>query len=374
MSRSPLRAARLAASAVLLSAAATGCSADADPGAASASARSSSATSSPAATTAVTSEATSTKAAKGLLLPGRIVFRRYADASRTSASLFTAASDGTNERRLTPSRPHVDDEDPVWSPDGKSVLFTRFVNQDTEHETSGLMTMAADGSRPTYLTHGGGDGGTTVTGIDYPAVYSPDGSRIAYGHGEGKITKGELQYVDIWTMDPDGGNKLNLTHGAPYSGDRGGVAWSPDGKRLVFSRWMSSYGKHAGGMALFVMNVDGTGMHRLTPWPLGAGGTPDWSARSDTIVFRAVQDEETGIGNFFTIRPDGSGLTQLTHFQDTVISHKVGFSPDGRWIVFGRTGVDGQNDIYLAAADGTREHPVTATSLAEGGADWGPRA
>lgn len=46
---------------------------------------------------------------------------------------------------------------------------------------------------------------------------------------------------------------------------------------------------------------------------------------------RGVGDREP-----FTIHPDGTGLHQVTHFVDTVISHKVGFSPDGKWIVFGK--------------------------------------
>ena len=43
------------------------------------------------------------------------------------------------------------------------------------------------------------------------------------------------------------------------------------------------------------------------------------------IVFRAVEDDEAGKGNFYTIHPDGTGLTQVTQFTDTVISHKVAF-------------------------------------------------
>ncbi|MEO5661888.1 MAG: hypothetical protein ABIR39_01275 [Nocardioides sp.] len=373
MSHPRFCAAGLAMTAVVMSTATAGCSADSDSAATPANPRSSSESSSTAASdTQPTNGATT--AAKPLRLPGRIVFRRYSDASGTSASLFTSNTDGTDERRLTQSAPGVDDEDPEWSLDGKSVLFTRFTGMGTAHEIRSLMTVVVDGSRPTHLTRGTPNHGTTVTGIDDFAAYSPDGQRIAYQHGEGKVTNGELQHVDIWTMDADGSNRVNLTHGASYSGDRGGVAWSPDGNRLVFTLLLTAAGKPAGGLALFIINADGTGLHRLTPWSLRAGGTPDWSTRSDTIVFRAVEDEETGIGNFFSMHPDGSGLTQLTHFEDTVISHKVKFSPDGRWIVFARTGVEGENDVYLAAADGTHVHPVTSTPEVDGGADWSPRS
>jgi TolB protein len=120
---------------------------------------------------------------------------------------------------------------------------------------------------------------------------------------------------------------------------------------------------------LFVIGADGTGQRRLTPWTLGANGTPDWS-RTGLIVFRAVQDEESGIGNFFTIHPDGTGLTQVSHFTGEVISHKVGFSADGKWIVFGKRTDGGSNDLFLSKIDGTAMHPVTRTPPEEGAPDW----
>ena len=77
------------------------------------------------------------------------------------------------------------------------------------------------------------------------------------------------------------------------------------------------------------------------------------------IAFRAVENEKLGIGNYFTIHPDGTHLTQVTHFTDTVISHKVSFSPDGQWVAIGRSGTAGGSDIYIASIDGKQVYPVT---------------
>lgn len=80
---------------------------------------------------------------------------------------------------------------------------------------------------------------------------------------------------------------------------------------------------------------------------------------------RGVGDREP-----FTIHPDGTGLHQVTHFVDTVISHKVGFSPDGKWIVFGKGEPAGAGDVFLCKTDGTDLHPVTQTPLEDSSPDW----
>lgn len=296
--------------------------------------------------------------------PGRIVFRRYTDDSETRGALFTAAPDGTGERRLTNPPPDAVDQEVDWSPDGRRLVFTRVVAEGSDHESHRIAEVAADGSGLRFLCrHGCG-------GFDDYGVFSPDGRRIAIAHGSGKARDGQLEHVDIWVMDADGGHRRNLTRSAPYSGVRGGVAWSPDGRRLVFAVQLPPASRPSGGRALFLVNSDGSGLGRLTPWRLGANGTPDWSSKQDVIVFRSVQDEESGVGNFFTIRPDGSGLTQVTHFSDSELSHKVGFSPDGRWIVFGSTPRGGASDINVARINGSGLHEVTRTPVSEGAPDW----
>ena len=112
--------------------------------------------------------------------------------------------------------------------------------------------------------------------------------------------------------------------------------WSPDGRRIVFRR-IDPY-RARKGYALFVVNVDGSGERRLTPWALRAGDHPDWSPDGRRILFRAnVEGPRTISSNLYTIRPDGSGLTQLTHARGGTVQHlSAGFSPDGRWITFYR--------------------------------------
>ena len=53
-----------------------------------------------------------------------------------------------------------------------------------------------------------------------------------------------------------------------------------------------------------------------------------------------------------------------------MISHKVGFSPDGLWVVFAKKGTDRRNDVFIAKADGSEVRPVTNTAQADSSPDW----
>jgi Tol biopolymer transport system component len=73
----------------------------------------------------------------------------------------------------------------------------------------------------------------------------------------------------------------------------------------------------------------------------------------------------------FTMDPDGSDQTQLTH-------HKSGglfptWSPNGRKIAFSRYGGSPfQSDIYIMSADGSHKVPITASDKSEGSISWSP--
>jgi len=317
----------------------------------------------------------SSSAAPGPVVAGRIVFRRFFDNAETSGALFTSNPDGSGERELTPQVAATVDDEPNWAPDGKHLVLTRVTNAGTDHEAHRLFTVAADGTGLTALTADTPARGDLIVGFNSTAAYSPDGTRIAfsYAHGpvDSEVNGGQIRYSDIMVMDADGSHRTSVTHAARDAGDLGGVSWSGDGQHLVYALSNGSSPAAPGGRALYTVDVDGTHKRQLTPWSLGADGTPDWSVGTNLIVFRAVASEDSGVGNFFTIRPDGTGLTQLTHFSGQVISHQVGFSPDGRWIVFGKQDSNGVNDVFTAKADGTDVRHVTTTPLADSSPDWG---
>ena len=107
---------------------------------------------------------------------------------------------------------------------------------------------------------------------------------------------------DIYAMNSDGSDMTRLT-----DNDRanGAPAWSPDGRRIVFS---SSRGHGRSGV--FVMNPDGSEITGVAN-----GGAPVWSPDGRRIAFADYPgsgDIIEGDTEIYAINADGSEWIQLT--------------------------------------------------------------
>jgi Tol biopolymer transport system component len=184
---------------------------------------------------------------------------------------------------------------------------------------------------------------------------------------------------ELVVTDANGRHARTLVWLGPWRGDPQSPAWSPDGKRLVFiGKYMKSRTNGTGCecRALYVVNANGGGLRRILPPGRRPGGRPDWSPDGSRILFRTHPgDDPSGVGaNLYTIRPDGTGLHQLTHFSAYARVLDGSYSPDGKSIVFETSNgaVGGElPDIFVMNADGTNMRPITRTRNFETGADWG---
>jgi Tol biopolymer transport system component len=134
-------------------------------------------------------------------------------------------------------------------------------------------------------------------------------------------------------------------------------AWSPDGKQLVFT------GYDGGLSDLFIVNVDGTGLRRLTT-DKAADLQPSWSPDGKSIAFTT----DRGPGTDFNTLEIGNMRLALYHLDTGVIEllghMNVGkninpvWAPDGRSLAFvsDRTGI---NNVYLYDFDDGNVYQLT---------------
>jgi TolB protein len=287
-------------------------------------------------------------------LNGRIAFQ--ANVGRLP-QVFTIEPNGTGLREVT----HVPSKDPgaenpIWSPNGTTIAFDAAAGK-------GVNIFTASGGMPPAQVP------LSVGAFNGDPAYSADGTQISFDQDTGPTAP---TVHGIFIANADGSNARRVTTGIRTTQAFDTQSqWSPDGKRLVFMSVKNS--KQA---AVFVVNVDGTGLKRLTPWSLDAGN-PDWSPDGREILYNPYWDPHPGkFANVFSMRPDGRHRTQLTHTRPGVQSFAPAWSPDGAKIVFVRFTPIGKNsgrlDLYTMNRDGTHLRRVTNMPRAfPTNPDWG---
>jgi Tol biopolymer transport system component len=125
---------------------------------------------------------------------------------------------GGGTKRITDT-PGRNEHSPMWSPDGELVVF-----METDEVTySAIVRRDADGTRRREIHR------TEVDYLLFPSV-SPDGQRVLFSAPRGAPLRGDGNY-DLMTkkMDGTGRRWLTETPRNEIAGD-----WSPDGDRVAF--------------------------------------------------------------------------------------------------------------------------------------------
>ena len=152
-----------------------------------------------------------------------------------------------------------------------------------------------------------------------------------------------------------------------------GFAWSPDGKSLSCESYGVADPKRNGIYSIRVS--DGGGLTRITSNPGGGDIPGDYSPDGKRLVFvRLKSDRPTGI---FVINLNGSGLRRLT--PKNMILDESGFagswSPSDEILVVAHEGAGGPKRIWVVDADGGEPRPLPLTLTCEHGCyspSWSP--
>ena len=319
---------------------------------------------------------------------GEIAFAKYRFInSPLREEIWVANPNGTGLRRIVKAPANFLDAYPSWARDGSKLLFTRCAPQNGSvcggRQT--IWSVNSDGSHLHMLSRACHRAGTTRAAFarcpdDRIAAYSPRGSEVAY-----------IRYTGVPGIAVADANLRHVRALLPFGDNRGvpdidAITWSPNGRLLAFAVHNDN-GKRfkpTGGRAIYVIGVNGKGLHRVTPWNLGAGGSGelDWSPDGSRILFRSITNFRDSPGpsdgDIYTVRPDGVGLQRLTHFPFNTEVQLGSYSPDGTQIVFatsaGATSTQGSDwpDVFVMHADGTHITRVTRTKNWEGTPQWGP--
>ncbi len=228
----------------------------------------------------------------------------------------------------------------VWGDEGKTLLFSRTVNDVTniwqyrladgslQQVTFGagpdLSPMSAPSLKGLYFVNGRRAGALTVYHTQtkqsfdlvdeeatQPAI-SWDGHHVMY------ITlSGNAQQGDLWVSDIDGNNRVKLASGTELIT----VTFSSDGSKVVFAD------REGGAVRVYVIGIDGTGLRQVR-WSGALGG---YGAPSPDPNFFYLGGEETDLSKLtiWKVTADGSSVEKLVDNCGAVWDA----SPDGHYLV-----------------------------------------
>jgi dipeptidyl aminopeptidase/acylaminoacyl peptidase len=114
------------------------------------------------------------------------------------------------------------------------------------------------------------------------------------------------------------------------------------------------------------MNADGTQPINLSNSSLRGDVAPAWSPDGKKIVFSSARDGD--VDEVYMMNPDGTAQTRLT--VNKAFDDFPAFSPDGKKIAF-ESNRDGNFEVYAMNPDGTGQTNLTNLSSADDfDADW----
>ena len=287
---------------------------------------------------------------------GRWLVVPHREPGDLTEGLFLVSTQTDEKRRLTrPPTNVVHDFAPSFSPDGRTLLFSRFSFSDTAAEML-LLSLSKDFAPV-------GEARSLKTGEQFvrSPVWTPDGRSIVYlaapsvgdreqtelrkiaasGTGQSErvaVLEGSINEVSLgrhliyahFTNDPDLWRAEIPAPGRPPSQPQlfisstrieSGPRYSPDGKKIAFGSTRS------GSRRAWIADADGTNPVLLTSFGGPMVGFKDWAPDSQRLVFHARPDKESDI---FTISAAGGVPKRLTTEPSNDFSPS--YSRDGRWI------------------------------------------
>lgn len=231
------------------------------------------------------------------------------------------------------------DTSPVWSPDSSRLAYLK---------SSKIYLVNADGSNSKEL---------------YGSIYSndkiswsPDGKKLLFSQIHDGSILGVFYNLSIKTVDINGANQQEILviRNIESSGNIRYLNWSPDGKKIIFSKYITNNENFSSDVpydeknGIYIMNSDGTEKKLLSedkPFNI------NWSPDSSKIVYSFNPSEsKTGICIIDIKDNKKSTIPDKTELYNPY----PGWSPDGKKILFSSIS-DGIHSVYSINPDGSNK-------------------
>lgn len=244
-----------------------------------------------------------------------------------------------------------------WLPDAQRILYESVPSDRMRRGRSGIYSVKPDGTALRRLASG--------TAELFPKL-SSDRHRVLFAQGRW-----------LFVMRTDGTQMRRLarfgSYGLRASGQEFEASWSPDGTRIAFVRRFDTHEAYSSHSALYVVDVDGTGLRRLTAVrPKLQTSDPEWSPDGRTIAFaessyRTLATES----HAYVIRPDGTHRQRLGRLEGP-----------GFWLPNGRMAYQTMSGRYESIDPNRPDEPEAVPSririgsdlliLSDGSTEWWP--
>ncbi len=200
---------------------------------------------------------------------------------------------------------------PAFSPDGQTVAYVQLDEKD--------------GSRHLYLKRVGSESAAALTsgeGDDYSPAWSPDGKEIAYFARTGDQLG--LYLVSVRQPTP---RRIFIPQ-QETQWEQNALSWSPDGKTLVFPDHTGS----SPNSSIDALDVATGQVRALTAPPTGWEGdlTPAWSPDGKRIAF--TRASETAVRDIYWVSPTDPTVHVITDDHSNIDS--IAWAADGKSILF----------------------------------------
>ena len=243
-------------------------------------------------------------------------------------------------------------QNPAWSPDSGSLLFTRFRNgYNAEPADLFVVDLVSSGIR-TLVSDGTGN-------INLPgSSWNPITQEIVF-------SSSREPHDEIFLIDDEGGsgeevritNRANLVAYEP--------SLSPDGQWVVFESHVLDVEDNG---VIIKYKLDGTMPYQNLTDLNEDCRQPNWSRAGDKILYQSFDD---GQWDIWIMNSDGTDHQRVTNGSGDKTD--ASFSPDGQWIVYSSNeSGDEFANLFIIPVSGGEPIRTTYYEGYDGAPSWSP--